>query len=179
MRMKLPRMDSNHDKRAKISCATVTLRGITYQSRYAAKVDSRNLRKTAWLVNVIWRGQSFAALGRNSVGDWRPACDNPFHDGSQSLSDSRPERRAAPRARQSAALPAPRAHLLGDLPRLLDLAQHAAQLKLNKDLHLAVHSLRGSASHLGALAVVEAAWAVEKLAKDEAWPELPDGVGDA
>ena len=55
---------------------------------------------------------------------------------------------------------------LRDLPRLTGLLRAAVENRSAKDLHAAAHSLKGSASHLGASAVVQAAWVLEKMGHD-------------
>lgn len=54
---------------------------------------------------------------------------------------------------------------LSDLPRLTQLIQAAIAQQSAKALRLAAHSLRGSASQIGALAVVERASILERMAK--------------
>ncbi len=52
---------------------------------------------------------------------------------------------------------------LGDVPRLLGLLDAAAAQP--SALHHVVHSLKGSASVIGATSIAQQAWALEKLAR--------------
>jgi HPt (histidine-containing phosphotransfer) domain-containing protein len=55
---------------------------------------------------------------------------------------------------------------LNDLPRLTALLRTALENASANDLHYAAHSLKGSASHLGALAIAQDAWIFEKMGRD-------------
>src|SRR5437899_3070488 len=55
---------------------------------------------------------------------------------------------------------------LADAPRLTQLVCAAVSDRSGKALRLAAHSLKGSASQVGALAVVQRAWALEKMGKE-------------
>lgn len=54
---------------------------------------------------------------------------------------------------------------LDDVPRLMGLLRMALANGSAQELHHAAHSLKGSASHLGAAAVAQSAWALEKIGR--------------
>lgn len=56
--------------------------------------------------------------------------------------------------------------LLHDLPRLSGLLRTALENRSAKELHYAAHCLKGSASHVGAVAVAQSAWVLEKMGHD-------------
>jgi len=63
--------------------------------------------------------------------------------------------------------------LLGDLPRLTGLLRTALDMRSAKELHYAAHCLKGSASHLGAVAVERRAWTLEKMGRDGDLTDAP------
>jgi two-component system sensor histidine kinase/response regulator len=60
---------------------------------------------------------------------------------------------------------------LADAPRLTQLISAAIAGRSPKGLRLAAHSLKGSASQVGATAAVERAWLLEKMGKENDFRE--------